>query len=659
MSNKVSDNCKLSYWEPNNMSLLNAIENIEDSIYTLDNDYRFIYINNTALKTINKSREELIGNTIWEVSPHILNHPFSEKLKHSFDKQEICELNEYFPFTSNWYKVNFFPSNNSITIIYKNITEIKKAKEDIERSLQELKFLADSIPQLVWTTLPDGTSDYYNNRWNEYLGYDPLIKKIIDWDLVIHPDEAKISYNLWRKALAEGKVYETEYRIKGADGTYRWFIARALPIKDNEGKILKWFGTATDINEHKKNQNTQKFLSEASAQLISTIDYNETIKNIADMAVPYFADWSSADFFDTQDNSIKRLAVAHSEPEKIQLAYELLQKYPLELDMTSGVVNVIKTGKSEYIREITDEMLVIACEGDDEKLKIVRDLGLKSCIIVPIFNRGKSVGALSFVTSESNRLYEEYDLQIAEDLAKRASLAIDNAILYKELNKQKEELERFAYAASHDLSEPLRTISTYTQLIERKYKKNLDTDAEKLFEVIISGTKRMRTLIDNLLSYSKIGSSIIKSKAIDLNKIIEIVKNNLQALIKENNANIIYNDLPIIKGDETLITILFQNIISNGIKYRRDIVPEIKIHFEKRNNEYLFKVSDNGIGIAQENFDKVFVVFQRIKEKCDVEGSGIGLATCQKIIDLHNGKIWIQSEQGQGTDFYFTIPYIS
>lgn len=646
-----------NYWNPNNLSLFQALENLEDGIYTLDKDYRFIYINTTALKNINKDKNHLIGKTIWDISPHIKDHPFSLSLKKSFTKKEFTELEDYFPFSSNWYNIKFYPAEDSITIIYKNITDIKLAKNESERSLQELKFLADSIPQLVWTTMPDGISDYYNKRWNDYLGYDPLLKRNTDWTSIIHHDEAEKSHQLWQHSLDTGIPYETEYRLKGADDIYRWFIARALPIKDNEGNILKWFGTATDINDHKRNEDKQKFLLQASTQLTSSIDYEETLKNIVNMAVPYFADWSATDFFDSENNSIKRLAVAHSEPEKIQLAYELLKKYPELPDSPNGIPNVIRTGQPEYVREILDEMLVLGAK-DDEHLKIARDLGLKSCIIVPLFNRGKSIGAISFVTSESNRLYNKSDLDIAEDLAKRASLAIENASLYKELNKQRDELERFAYAASHDLSEPLRTISTYIQLLERRYKKNFDSDAHELFETIISGTRRMRNLIDSLLSYSKIGSSRINPKNVDLNNILETVKTNLKVLIKENQANIIYSDLPIVKVDDTLISLLFQNIISNAIKYRSDKNPEITIDFEKKSNEYIFKISDNGIGIAQENFDKIFVVFQRLKEKSDVEGSGIGLATSQKIIELHNGRIWVKSIEGQGTDFYFSIPII-
>jgi PAS domain S-box-containing protein len=224
----------------------------------------------------------------------------------------------------------------------------------------------------------------------------------------------------------------------------------------------------------------------------------------------------------------------------------------------------------------------------------------------------------------------------------------------EELMRSNAELEQFAYVASHDLQEPLRMINSFLQILSEKYKDQLDKDANEFIGFAIDGSNRMKNLIQSLLEYSRL-NNINPFEQIDVNFLLNEVLQNLSTQIKENNAMIEVNELPKIYGDPLLIAQLFQNLIANAIKFRTNKNPEIIISGEKTNNEYLFSVQDNGIGIQKEYADKIFIIFQRLNAKGKYPGTGIGLAICKKIVEQHGGKIWFESEINKGSTFYFTI----
>jgi light-regulated signal transduction histidine kinase (bacteriophytochrome) len=204
------------------------------------------------------------------------------------------------------------------------------------------------------------------------------------------------------------------------------------------------------------------------------------------------------------------------------------------------------------------------------------------------------------------------------------------------------------------LQEPLRMITSYVQLLAKRYKDKLDDDANDFIEYAVDGSNRMRILISSLLEYSRV-NRMKPFEKIDLNELLEDVLKNLKDQIYENNAIIKINTLPVISGDPVLISQLFQNLIANAIKFRRLTKPQIIISCKQENNEYLFSVKDNGIGIQKAYKEKIFIIFQRLHNKEKYPGTGIGLAICKKIVERHGGKIWLESELDKGSTFHFTI----
>ena len=245
-------------------------------------------------------------------------------------------------------------------------------------------------------------------------------------------------------------------------------------------------------------------------------------------------------------------------------------------------------------------------------------------------------------------------LNVEIDDYEKAEIKLENLI--DELKISNIELEQFAYISSHDLKEPLRMITSFLQLLQKKYSDNLDQDANEFINYAVDGAKRLDLLINDLLEFSRIGSQERELKYLNSEKIIDLVLINLKPLIQDNNVKITYDPLPSIYANDQQIVQLFQNLISNAIKYRSKENPEIHISSYKLDNEYVFSVKDNGIGIDKKHLEQIFTIFHRLHTRGKYAGTGIGLAISEKIVQQHHGKIWAESELGKGTTFYFTIP---
>ncbi|ATB30788.1 GAF domain-containing protein [Melittangium boletus] len=1005
---------------------------------------------------------------------------------------------------------------------------------------------AETIPQLVWTTRPDGHHDYFNQRWYDYTGKALGSTLGANWCLPFHPDDVPEATRRWQHSLRTGEAYEVEYRCQRHDGVYRWFLGRAQPVRDAEGRIVKWFGTCTDIDDQKRAAEALRFLSEASTLLTSSLDYETTLKALTELAVPRLADWCSLEMVD-EDGKLRLLGVAHVAPAKVELAWELRWRYPPSPKSSSGMYQVLRTGRPELVAEIPDERLVKAAQ-DAEHLRIIRELGLRSFILVPLIARGRTLGVLQLVTAESGRLFTPEDMSLVEQIAARAALAVDNARLYREaqealrrkeeeqrvsetlhrvgmslaseldparlaqiltdaavsltgasfgaffenrsdergepqrlftfagaskdrfaslplprvtalfestlrgegtvllddvtrhpshgksaphfgapaghplvrsylavpvksrsgevlgglffghpepglfkpshaqlaegiaaqasvamdnarlyqqraqaeerfrslvnassqavwatgadgmvredspswreftgqtyeefrgfgwlsvvhpedqervrrgweagralkkpyevelrvrradgsyaatlaravplrgakgevrewigtsldvtaqrqaeeaarrleseqrtrqlnalrvrvsevlarestparmmqecaevmtrclptlplvqiwswdgearqlvreghagiqiptaiqaerlslgegfagsvgqtrqpllindaqqhpgvrsrewmqlqglvsflgvplmvrgqlvgvfgvfgvqpleeetlstlatvaealaqgverrraelalqahvteLARSNEELQQFAYVASHDLQEPLRMVASYTQLLARRYKGRLDSDADEFIGFAVDGVNRMQRLIQDLLAYSRVGTRGHEFKAIDSRQALERALDNLKALRDETGATVIQGGLPPVMADETQLIQLFQNLVGNAIKFRGEAQSRVLVEAERQGDMWRFTVEDNGIGIEPQYFERIFVIFQRLHNKEDYPGTGIGLAICKKIVERHGGRIGLDSQPGQGTTFWFTLPAV-
>ncbi len=225
-----------------------------------------------------------------------------------------------------------------------------------------------------------------------------------------------------------------------------------------------------------------------------------------------------------------------------------------------------------------------------------------------------------------------------------------------ELARSNSELEQFAYVASHDLQEPLRMVASYMQLLERRYKGKLDQDADEFIGYAVDGAGRMQRLINDLLGYSRLGTHGQAFTSISSQAALDQALDNLGVSLQESQAKVTHDPLPEVKGDQAQLVQLFQNLVGNAVKFHARKAPRVHVSAVPNDKEWVFSVRDNGIGIDPQYAERIFIIFQRLHDRSQYTGTGIGLAICKKIVQRHGGRIWVESEPGKGATFYFTLP---
>jgi signal transduction histidine kinase len=410
------------------------------------------------------------------------------------------------------------------------------------------------------------------------------------------------------------------------------------------------------------------FLAQAGELLSSSLDYEATLTAVVDLAVPKFADWASIHILEPT-GEVRRVSVKHFDPQKSELADEYVRRFPRRDTDLSAIA--MRSGKSVLIEELSPRMLEENAR-DAEHLRFVLELGLKSVIVAPLMAGARKFGYLSFVTAESGRRYTAADQALADELARRAATAIDNAWLYQEsrlarqalehtnaeLQRLNEDLNQFAFSASHDLKEPLRTVAIYAQMLERKYQGNLDSDTQQYLVHILSGIKRMDMLLHDLLAYTKTMDvrPALRPEPVDLSDVARKVLAGLSPLASETGACVVIEELPSLRVQELHFWQLLQNLLENALKYRSRDAPAIEIGAALMNTVWTFWVKDNGIGVPPEFAQQIFGRFKRLHSSDQYEGTGLGLAICKRIVERYDGRIWVESDGVKGSKFLFTLP---
>ncbi len=439
------------------------------------------------------------------------------------------------------------------------------------------------------------------------------------------------------------------------------------PIRAEGGQVEGVVLVFRDASKQKRDEWRRTFLADATSAFSESLDYEETLRNAVRLAVPRLGDWCALDMVVTGSALPKRLAVAHTDPAKVRLATELDEKYPPDPNATTGVPNVLRTGKSELYREIPDEMLV-ASTIDEEHLALARDLGLRSAIIVPLVARGRILGAMSFVMAESGRRYDEDDVAFAEDLGRRLGVAIENAQLYTAeqrarrsadvANRAKDE---FLAIVSHELRTPLNAILGWAKLMLAPDFD--DARRQRATETIARNAVAMAQLIEDILDMSRIvtGKMRLDVHAVSLDGVIAGALDSMRPAADAKEIRVstrIDDELPRVVGDPARLQQVVWNLLSNAVKFTpRGGSVEVEAH--AIGDALEMSVRDTGVGIAARFLPYVFDAFSQEDAQTTRSrgGLGLGLAITRRLVELHGGRIEVESEgEGRGARFTVHLP---
>jgi PAS domain S-box-containing protein len=514
-----------------------------------------------------------------------------------------------------------------ITVII-DITEVRKASEKLKLSEDRHRSYIEMTGQIAWVTNPEGevVEDIPYFREFTGLGYDQV--KGSGWTSALHPDDVANTIEIWNNAVSSRSSYETEYRLKRHDGVYRHLLAKGSPVFGKNGEIVEWIGVCIDITERKR---MEEELRESEGR------FRELIEGLPQLFWTCRVDGPC-------DYLSKQWVDYTGVPEEEQLGYRWLEQlHPDDKDKTVAEwMEKVKTGSSF-----------------DIEFRIRRNDGIYHWFKTRAVPMRDSLGNIKKWFG-SNTDFDK--IKTAEEQLRNFNKELEQKVkeldrVNSDLNRSNQELEQFAYVASHDLQEPLRMVSSYTQLLERRYKDQLDQDAKDFIFFAVDGANRMQRLINDLLDYSRVttrGKSFIK---LDLSTVLGHSIANLQKKIQETGAMIVNDDLPFVYGDEVQLVRVFQNLLDNAMKFRGAEPPRINITAKTVDEKIQISVSDNGIGIDKIYTDRVFTIFQRLHNKIEYPGTGIGLAICKRTIERHGGKIWFESVPGNGTTFCFTLNF--
>jgi len=612
------------------------IESSEASISTVDENGLFHFMNHKAAHQLGAEPEDLLGRRMHDLFPPQIADRQLAAVKRVIQSGEglVTEEISIVQREQRWYRTSVQPilDNNGVPILAlvnaSDVTDRKKAEADLQLLNQTLeqqveartRDLQDSeerfrravtdAPFPIMMQADDGEILLISRSWSELTGYELQdIPTITHWVKSAYGERhEEVLQEIIRLFDMKERISEGEYAIRTKDGRRLVWDFSSAPLgmmPDGRRCILSM---AVDVTKRKQAEQALAVHEANQRALLNAILESVLLMERDGRLV--LANETFAERFGCHADELIGTDV-----------FSLLPQQAVELRRTY-VEQVIETGKPARF--------------EDQRFGRTIDNS-----IYPVFDEVNAVTRLAV-----------YGRDITEQ--KKAEAELRQAL--QDLERSNEELQRFAYVASHDLQEPLRMVASYVQLLRKRYQGQLGDDADEFIYYAVDGVERMKKLINDLLQYSRVTTRVENFKTVDLNSVLDRIMRDFSASIKETGAVITHDPLPIVVADDTQMGQLLGNLIGNAIKFHGDHPPMIHISVKDHNTYWEFSVADNGIGIEEEFFNRIFIIFQRLHPKQQFPGTGIGLAICKRIVERHNGRIWVEAKPNVGSTFYFTLP---
>jgi PAS domain S-box-containing protein len=538
-----------------------------------------------------------------------------------------------------------------VSKIARDISARKLAEEALRESQERFQAMANGIPQLAWMAEADGHIFWYNQRWYEYTGTTFEKMEGWGWQSVHDPGLLPNVLERWKGAIVAGKPFEMEFPLRGADGRFRMFLTRVMPVTDSEGRVLRWFGTNTDISERKEvEERLAAQAEELSRQAVEVSRSRQALEAQSRMLNLVLESMGEG------------LIAADREGHFLiwnESAKKLLGRGPTDLAPQHWADHYGTYLLDGITLSPVDRLpLVRALNGESLQTELmIRHPEREEGVFLEFTGRpmhdaqgNLCGGVVAFRDISERKAAERKIQQFNQELEARV---IERTAQLEEANQ---ELEAFTYSVSHDLRAPLRHISGFSKLLAEEFGSALPPEGQHQLQRIQDGTRRMGQLVDDLLNLGRVGRQELHLQVTGLNSLVEEVISDLKPDYEGRELEWKIAALPFVECDPGLLKNVFQNLLSNAVKYtrpRQQAVIEIGQTLE--NGVPVVFIRDNGVGFSMKYAHKLFGVFQRLHRVEDFEGTGVGLATTQRIIHKHGGRIWAEADLDKGATFYFTL----
>lgn len=576
-------------------------------------DYRYININ-SAFKKQTGLTDDVIGKRVSEVFPNLNIYWIGLYAEVALEGKNK-EFEIYHSTLDKFFKVSAFSSKKGyVAAIFEDITKRVLAEKELQNTKNYLESLINNAnaPIIVWNSKLE--IQLFNTAFENLTGYKNEEVYGHKVEMLFPSSSIKEIKQKVQQALYEN--WETiEIPILTKWNEIRTVLWNSANIYDDDNQnVISVIAQGNDITERKK---AEQKLSEAQEKLNLALDNGNIGTWEKDLKTNYLI-W---------DKRMKKMFGFEERP--FDGKYETFEKCLIDED-----VPYVREALRKAVEEDRPYEAVYRIRTDKGNVNYINS---KASVIKNKAGKPIRMSGVCFDVTDMKKGAERILIKLNEDL-----------------HRSNKELEQFAYVASHDLQEPLRMVASFTQLLAARYKDKLDDDAKEFIHYAVDGATRMQSLINDLLNYSRIGTRGKSFENADFNQIFNKTISNLRLRIEEKKAVVSCDKLPALSCDEIQMVQLFQNLIANALKFC-DTTPVVHISTKESPTHYIFSVKDNGIGIEEQYFNKIFLIFQRLMPREKYSGSGIGLAICKRIVERHGGKIWIKSEVGKGTTFYFSI----
>ncbi|MEO5817781.1 MAG: ATP-binding protein [Gemmatimonadaceae bacterium] len=640
-----------------------ATDGMIDAMLVFDAKWRLRFYNKagiTLLDRLGVKARRTKRRVLWDTVPAWIGTPFETESRRAQAEQRVVEYEARHPDADFWLQMRVVPTaDGGVSMFAHDATVKQRAEADRRRTEERYRALVEASTVLVWNADSGGAVNEMP-VWRELTGQSTAELHGTGWLDAIHPDDRTRVSAQWGNAVEEERPYTAEYRILGRDGSYLWYRARAVPLREN-GQITEWVGVLDDIQEEHLARERHQAVENALGVLGVSLDYEWNLAAVTRMLVPTLADYCSIDLVDAS-GELRRVSSTHVDPEKEVVLRDLWKKYPYRAE-DSGPPYVVRTGVAQINPRIDPEEIVRYARSK-EQAAMMAHLGPRSYLCVPMSSRGQVFGALALVYSDSGRVYGPTEQVAVEQIATRAATAIENARLYADAQAANRTKSDFLATMSHELRTPLNAIAGYAELLLMGVRGPISEDQRRDLLRIKQNQQHLLEIITDILNFSRIeaGHTRYQLQPLRVVDVLERMEGVIEPQARARSLEYEYVEpdgaLRVTADREKLEQVLI-NLLGNAVKFTRP-GGRITLTADADDGHVLIRVRDTGVGIAKEQLASIFEPFVQLEPALTrtAEGTGLGLAISRELTRGMGGELRAESEPGRGSVFIVELPRV-